>query len=134
MQIYDEENINLDDADDEMSGYTVVEDNSIFNNLILQDEEQTIASPIPENEQTVILSDPDVIRLGDGAPLTLEFTDGDSCSVFSYTKKVGGLKSAYVKKLKTERGGQKASAFFKQTAPPMIRIVFGEGTTIPKAD
>jgi len=51
--------------------------------------------------------------------------------VFFGDKKVGGLRPAYVKKLKAERGGQNARVFYKAAVPPMARIVFGEGAPVP---
>ena len=51
--------------------------------------------------------------------------------MYAGNKKAGYLKAAYVKKLKAERGGQNALAYFKLTVPPMARIVFGEGEPIP---
>lgn len=130
MKIYDEENLPFDDGDEDMSGYTVVDDNSIFKLFVPEPEEETIASPIPQNEQTVILSDPSVAKLHDGDELTLRFC-GEDCGVFFGDKKVGGLRPAYVKKLKAERGGQNARVFYKAAVPPMARIVFGEGAPVP---
>lgn len=134
MHIYDEENINFDEADDEMSGYTVIEENSIFQEMFPEKDPETIATPIPENEQTVILCEPDVARLKDGDVLSLDFGADNSCNVLCGDKKIGYLKSAYVRKLKADRGEQLASVFFKLAVPPMIRIKFGEGAPIPAAD
>ncbi len=132
MRIYDEENLVNDEDEDEMAGYTVEDANSVFNIAVSDsEEEETIATPIPQNEQTVILSEPSVGTLRDGAPLKLKF-DGEACDVYSGSKKAGSLKPAYVKKLKSERGGQKAEVFYKKDIPPMIRIVFGNGEEIPK--
>lgn len=131
MRIYDEENMSLDDDVDEMAGYTVLEGHSIFRLKTPQPEPETVASPIPQNEQTVILDRPDVARLKDGQELTLAF--GQTCAVLYNGKTVGGLKDAYVKKLCAERGGQCAKVYYKHTVPPMVRIVFGAGQTIPPA-
>ena len=131
-RIYDEENAQ-DEMDDDMAGYDVVEDNSIFKTFIPEAEPETIATPIPENEQTVILADPKTARLHDGDELTLLFV-GDDCTVQSAGKSVGTLKQAYVKKLKAERGGQSARVYYKLTTPPMVRIVFGDGAPIPKVE
>ena len=129
MKIYDEENMTYDDEVDEMAGYTMVEDHSIFRIKVTEPEPETIASPIPQNEQTVILAEPNVATLKDGQELTLTFAD--ACTVLHGKKKVGSLKDAYVQKLRAERGGQKAKVYYKQTVPPMVRIVFGEGASIP---
>ena len=131
MRIYDEENLYDDILDDDMSGYTVVDDNSIFKLLAPEPDPETIASPIPENEQTVILCEPSVSRGADGQELELRFSDSDGCDVFASGKRIGCFKSAYVKKLKNERGGQLASAFYKNSVPPMIKLVFGSGASVP---
>ena len=78
-----------------------------------------------------MLCEPKVEGLKDGSPLNLRFTRNDGCEVYAGNKKAGYLKAAYVKKLKAERGGQNALAYFKLTVPPMARIVFGEGEPIP---
>ena len=134
MKIYDEENLPYDGDEEEFDGYTLVEDHSIFNLTAAAHEENTEswATPIPENEQTVLLFEPSVAGVKDGAALTLNFC-GDTCTV-SAKKKIGILKEAFVKKLKAERGGQNARAFYKAATPPMVRLVFGEGDPIPKAD
>lgn len=132
-RIYDEENMSQDEMEDDMAGYAVVDDNSIFKMFIPEAEPETIATPIPENEQTVILADAQTARLHDGDELTLLFVD-DDCTVQAAGKKVGSLKQAYVKKLKAERGGQSARVYYKQTTPPMVRIVFGDGAPIPKTE
>lgn len=130
MRIYDEENLQFDDGDDDFAGYTLVDENSIFKMYSPEKDEETIASPIPENEQTVILAEAQTASLKDGALLTLQF-DGESCDVFWEKKKVGSLKPAYIKKLKVERGGQCARVTFKKDVPPMVRLTFGEGALIP---
>ena len=132
MQIYDEENIMFDEEDDDMAGYTLEDTHSIFTKIVAPEEEETVASPIPQNEQTVILCDPSVARLHEGDVLSLLFKDEDGCDVMYKEKKIGGLKPAYVVKLKAEHGGDKATVYFKLPTPPMIRIVFGEGEEIAK--
>ena len=132
MRIYDEENVAYDDSDDEMQGFEMIDSHSIFAGVAREKEElETIASPIPQNEQTVILAEPNVARLKDGDELTLEFSGEDCCDVKNGAKKVGSLKPAYVHKLKTERGSQLAKVYYKAAVPAMIRIVFGEGNEIP---
>ena len=132
MKIYDEENMPYDDGDDDMAGYTFVEDNSIFKLITPEVEPETIASPIPENESTVILDSPSVAGIADGAQLSLEFSE-NGCTVKSGARKIGALKPAYLAKLKQERAGQKATVFYKKTTPPMVRLVFGDkGTVIPE--
>lgn len=133
MRIYDEENLDFDDDefDGEMAGYSLDEENSIFGQLAPEKDGETLATPIPQNEQTVLLCEPKVAGLKDGSPLNLRFTRNDGCEVYAGNKKAGELKAAYVKKLKAERGGQNALAYFKLTVPPMARIVFGEGDPIP---
>ena len=133
MKIYDEENV-YDGEEEEFDGYTLVEDHSIFNVAAAAREENTDgwASPIPENEQTVLLFEPSVAGVKDGTPLTLTFS-GNACTV-SAKKKIGVLKEAFVKKLKAERGGMGVRAYYKAATPPMVRLVFGEGDSIPQAD
>ena len=133
MRIYDEENPLTDGDDDEMSGYTVIEENSIYKLFRTEEPGETVATPIPDNEQTVIICEPSVSRISDGDELSLVF-DGDNCAIKNGAKKVGSLKPAYVKKLKTERGGALFRVFYKLTTPPMVRIVFGEGAQVPIAD
>lgn len=131
MRIYDEENTAFDDDLDDMAGYTVNDEHSIFRKFVPEPEPETVATPIPQNEQTVILAEPNVSRLRDGQELALAFTEA-GCNVLNADKKVGALKAAYVAKLRAERGGQCARVYYKQTAPPMVRIVFGEGEKIPQ--
>lgn len=134
MKIYDEENFPYDDAEDDMSGYTVIDDHSIYKLLVSEDEPETIATPIPENEQTVILSEPSTARLHDGDELELQFAAENGCNVCLHGKKVGSLKPAYIKKLKTERGGQNVRVYYKSDVPPMIKLVFGAGAPVPVPD
>ncbi|MDE6397920.1 MAG: hypothetical protein K2L51_01215 [Clostridiales bacterium] len=131
MKIYDEENTAFDDDLDEMAGYTVNDEHSIFKKFAPEPETQTVATPLPQNEQTVIMVEPNVARLRDGQELALAFTE-EGCNVLCADKKVGGLKAAYASKLRAERGGQCARVYYKQTVPPMVRIVFGEGEKIPQ--
>ena len=55
MRIYDEENLDFDDDefDGEMAGYSLDEENSIFGQLAPEKDGETLATPIPQNEQTV---------------------------------------------------------------------------------
>lgn len=134
MKIYDEENLSYDgDEEEEFNGFTLNEEHSIFNVAKAAREENTPvwASPIPENEQTVILFEPSVAGIKDGAEVTLAFS-GDACAVMA-KKKIGILKEAFVKKLKAERGGTGVRAYYKAATPPMVRLVFGEGEPVPKA-
>lgn len=133
MKIYDEENMPFDDENDDMSGFSVNEDNSIFRRFIPEPEPETIATPIPENELTVILSEANTALLRDGEELTLVFAAG-GCDVCRGTKKVGSLKAAFVEKLRAARGGQLAQAFYKKDVPPMVRIVFGSGAPVPASE
>ena len=131
MRMYDE-NYSLDDGDDEFAGYTVVDENSIYKKFAAEEEEQeTIATPIPQNEQTVLLNEPHTGGLKDGVPLEMKFTE-DNCILSFNGKQIGVFRPAYIKKLKIEREGQKISAFYKAVEPPMVLIVFGEGTVIPE--
>lgn len=120
----------LDEDDgDEFAGYSVEEGHSIFYSHVAAEEEETIATPIPQNEQTVILCDPKVAGVKDGDELNLKF-DGDNCTVYFGARAVGTLKPAYIRKLKAERGGQKANVYFKKTTPPMVRLTFGDDGAI----
>ena len=76
MRIYDEENLDFDDDefDGEMAGYSLDEENSIFGQLAPEKDGETLATPIPQNEQTVLLCEPKVEGLKDGSPLNLRFT------------------------------------------------------------
>lgn len=134
MKIYDEENLPYDTEEEEFDGYTLVEDHSIFNvhEAAREVSDESYATPLPENEQTVILFEPSVAGIKDGASLSLTFS-GDTC-VVTAKKKIGILKEAFVKKLKAERGGQGVRAFYKAATPPMVRLVFGEGAPVPKAE
>ena len=135
MKIYDEENPNLDgEEEEEFSGYTMIEEHSIFNvaKAAREENEPGWASPIPQNEQTVILFEASVAGVKDGAPVTLSFC-GNACTVTA-KKKIGVFKEAFVKKLRTERGGTGVRAYFKADTPPMVRLVFGEGEVIPPAE
>ena len=128
-RIYDEENDMLDDDEDDFgrAGYDIDEQESVYNIIskAIANEEMPEATPIPENEQTVILFEAQTAGLIDGKELTLEF-DGNNCTVKCGNRSVGVFKSAYVIKLKAERSGQKVKAYFKADTPPMVRLIFGE--------
>ena len=128
-RIYDEENDEFDDEEDDFgrAGYDIDEQESVFRIIsnAIANEQMPEATPIPQNEQTVILFEAQTAGVTDGKEVTLEFS-GDNCSVKCGNRKIGVLKSAYVVKLKAERGGQKVKAYFKQDTPPMVRLVFGE--------
>ncbi len=131
MRIYDEENPYDDVIDDDMSGYTVVDDNSIYKLLTSEPDPETIATPIPENEQTVILCEPSVAKVSDGQELELRFSENDGCDVFASGKRIGCFKAAYVRKLKNERCEQLVKAYYKSDVPPMIKLIFGSGVPVP---
>lgn len=118
-----------EDDGDEFAGFTVDEGRSIFYSRVAPEDEETIATPIPQNEQTVILCDPKVAGVKDGDELDLKF-DGDNCTVYFNSRAIGTLKPAYIRKLRAERGGQKARVYFKKTTPPMVRITFGDDGAI----
>lgn len=125
-RLYDEENYTMDEDDDEFSGYSIDDEVSIYKTIAAatEPEQETEATPIPQNEQTVILFEAQTAGLSDGKELKLHFS-GNECTVYFGSKKVGILKSAYVIKLKAERGGQKVKAYYKADVPPMVRLVFG---------
>ena len=128
-RIYDEENDEFDEEDDDFgrAGYDIDEQESVFKILsdAIANEQMPEATPIPENEQTVILFEAQTAGLADGKEVSLKF-DGDNCAVTCGNRKIGVFKSAYVVKLKAERSGQKVKAYFKQDTPPMVRLVFGD--------
>lgn len=134
MKIYDEENMPYDGEEEEFDGYTLIDDHSIFNvqevvqEAVREEVPEEWMTPLPENEQTVLLCAPSVAGVKDGAALTLAFK-GDGC-VVSAKKKIGTFKEAFVKKLKAERGGQSVRAFYKAATPPMVRLMFGEGDCV----
>ncbi len=131
MKIYDEENQNpYEDDDEDYEGYSIDEKYAVFDDPLPEPDPETVATPIPENEQTVILFAPQVAGLADGKELALHFADGE-CELRNGAKRVGCFKAAYVKKLCVERGGQCARAYYKADIPPMVRIVFGDGAPIP---
>lgn len=132
---YEDDNDLPEDEDGEnLAGYTVIDDHSIFGKYVSEKEEdeETIATPIPVNESTVILSEPQVAGLTDGKELKLKF-EFEYCYVMSGNKKVGSLKPAFVAKLRNERGRQLVRAYYKADVPPMVRLVFGDGAEIPPA-
>ena len=126
-RLYDEENDAMDEDDDEFAGYDIDDQVSIFKTIsqAAEPEQETEATPIPENEQTVILFDAQTAGIPDGKEVSLQF-DGDNCSVKCGGRKIGVFKPAYVIKLKAERSGQKVKAYFKQDIPPMVKLIFGE--------
>lgn len=128
--MFDEENRESED-ENEFEGYSFDDEHSVFNVKLAAaaEDDAQYRTPLPENEQTVILFEPNVAGIKDGAEVTLGF-DGNTCTVFA-GKKIGVFKEAFVKKLRTERGGQGCRAFFKADVPPMIRLMFGEGTPLP---
>ena len=128
-RIYDEENDDFDEEDDDFgrAGYDIDEQESVFKiiSAAIEREQMPDATPIPQNEQTVILFEPQTAGVADGKEVSLKF-DGDNCAVMSGNRKIGVFKSAYVTKLKAERSGQKVKAYFKQDVPPMIKLIFGD--------
>ncbi len=133
MKIFDEENRELEE-ENEFDGYSFDDAHSVFNVRLAAtaDEGEEYRTPLPENEQTVILFEPDVAGIKDGQEVTLLF-DGNACTLFA-GKKIGVFKEAFVKKLRLERGGQGCRAFYKADVPPMVRLLFGEGTPVPPSD
>lgn len=131
-RIYDEENQNpYEDDDREFDGFEMDDSVSVFRTYVQQMiEEETEATPIPVNELTVLLAEADAAGVADGKELTLSFV-GEGCDVSAGKRKIGSLKPAFVRKLRTERAGQGAKAYFKRDTPPMVRIVFGEGDPVP---
>lgn len=125
--IYDEENDAMDEEEDEFAGYDIDDRVSIFKTIseVIENEQETEATPLPKNEQTVILFEAQTAGMTDGKEVTLEF-DGDDCAVKCGGKKIGVFKSAFVVKLKAERSGQKVKAYYKAEVPPMVRLVFGD--------
>ena len=128
-RIYDEENDAPYEEDDDfgLAGYDIDDQVSIFKTIsdAIEREQMPEATPIPENEQTVILFEAQTAGLADGKEVSLKF-DGDNCAVTCGNRKIGVFKPAYVVKLKAERGGQKVKAYFKADTPPMVRLVFGD--------
>lgn len=144
MAIFDEEET-FDEDGDEFAGYTVIDENEEYRRKIAsrfqaEPEIETIATPIPQNEQTVLVDNAHFFALNLGAPLKLTVNENNaeySAAVFANSEKVADLKPAYVKKLLAERGGTFASAFVHDKTPAMIKLVFAASasdtaTLLPK--
>jgi hypothetical protein len=142
--IFDDEN-ERDDGDDgdEYEGFAVTDDTGAEMDVerkktkrekaaVWDDGETVEASPIPKNEQTVLLDKPSVADLADGTALTL-CIDGETAAVYFKKEKAGELKPAFVKKLLEERAGFFARCVLvSASAPVMVKLFFstepGEGT------
>ncbi len=135
--IYDDENDLYNDGDDgdEYEGFSVTDATGAEMDVSRpekkkrkkeswDDGETVEASPIPENEQTVMIDEPNVAELSPGAPLTL-VVSGETVSVFSGETKAGSLKPAFVKKLSETRKGLHAECtLFSVSAPVMVKLKF----------
>lgn len=121
MAVFDEEPDEMED--DELSGFQVVDREKLFAAVIIDKEEETIASPIPENEQKALVFDADFDALKEDMPLALG-CDGDGAYLTHDNKKVCALKAAFAAKLKETRGGQYARITVCSLEPPMIRLQY----------
>ena len=134
---YDENNRPDDDDsdEDEFAGYSITDDEGQEveregkkKKKISYDDasdEPVEASPIPENEQTVLIDNAHIFGLSEGDMLSLHITGEESASVFLGAEKVGDLKSAFVKKLLVDRRGWHVRCFFHSAAVPvMVRLVY----------
>ncbi len=120
-----------DEDEDEFGGYSIVdasgadisEIKKIYKKAVEEDE-PTIATPIPENEQTVIIENVSFILPKTGRQLSLKLSAAQG-EVWDKKIKVGELKAAFVKKLYETRAGQFARVFMhSDVAPVMVRLVF----------
>lgn len=125
------ENIMVDDSDDdEFEGFTIIDENEAYRRKLMaaaaeEAEPETIATPVPENEQTVLVDNAKFALLQKGQPLSLVLS-GDSGSVYNGETKAADLKPAYVKKLTAERGGQYVYVTLHEKNPPMVRLQFSQ--------
>ena len=144
MRNHYNENNPVEDADeeedeDEFSGYAITDDSGrevergkkkkkkSYDDQDDSKDEPVEASPIPENEQTVMIDNARVSRLNEGDALTLKITGEQSGEVHGESGKVGDLKPAYVRKLSENRKGWYAQCFlYSASAPAMVKIKFSE--------
>ena len=93
-------------------------------------DEPVEASPIPKDEQTVMIDNASVAGLSEGDALALKITGGESASVYAGKEKAGDLKPAFVKKLLESRKEWYAQCFlFSASAPVMVKIKFFQSPT-----
>ncbi|MCL2798086.1 MAG: hypothetical protein FWD58_08560 [Firmicutes bacterium] len=137
---YNDENNPYNDADeddeDEFAGYAITdedgreverEDKKKKKSYDDTPEEPVEASPIPKDEQTVMIDNARVASLGKGDALTLKITGAESAEVHGGSEKAGDLKPAYVKKLLETREGWYARCFLHSASfPVMVKIKFFE--------
>jgi len=136
---YDENNsFEADDEadDDEFAGFAITddtgkeflrEDGKKKKSYDDGDDEPVEASPIPENEQTVLIDNAKVSELAEGGALTLVIGGEESAALYAGDEKAGDLKPAFVKKLLENRKGWYARCFlFSVSAPVMVKIKFFE--------
>ena len=125
-----------EDDGDEFAGYAITDDTG--REVEREDkrkkrsydepaDEPVEASPIPKDEQTVMVDNARVSGMGEGDALTLIITGEESAELHAESEKVGSLKPAYVKKLLETRSGWYAQCFiFSASAPVMVKIKFFE--------
>ena len=138
---YDENNPNEEagevDDEDEFAGYAITDDAG--REVEREDkkkkkityaekyDEPVEASPIPKDEQTVMIDNARLAGLSEGDALSLHITGCESAEVLGAGGKAGDLKPAYVKKLLESRGGWYAQCFLHSaSAPVMVKIKFFE--------
>lgn len=131
MAAFDEEYENAYDGADEsggeLSGYTVFDENEEYLKKVLKEteaEEETIASPIPENEQKVIVDDAFFFGVQLNDMLTPDFNEGVIYKFCEKSERLAKFKPAFLAKLKTERAGQWVKVTYYCESPSMVKLEF----------
>lgn len=127
MSVFDEESVVMDNEEDEYNGFEIYDANDVYRRKIMLEalraaDEETIASPIPENEQKVIVDNAHFFGLSEGARLKIVLSGGGI--VEHNGKKIADLKPAFVARLIEKRGGSFARVTLYSFDPPMIKMEF----------
>ncbi len=122
MKIYDEENPDLyvDTDEDELYGFKTVDRNAI---KPVEEEEKTIASTIPTNEQKALVFDVNKAFFKLNDELQFNFLEDDNFLYFA-GERACSLKPAFIEKIKTERKGLYAKITVFSLMPEMVKIEY----------
>jgi hypothetical protein len=139
-----DDDLETEEDADEYEGYSLVDENGDEINgrkskkkkkESYDDGETVEASPIPLNEQLVIVDNPNISGLDTGARLTLRITDDKTGGVYHGEIKAGDFKSAFIDRLLWNREGSYCECILHSAAAPvMVKLIFyeefKEGTTL----
>lgn len=118
------------EEENEFSGFSIVDESGLDINEIkkivkdAEEDEPAIATPIPENEQIVIVDNAGLLIPDAGEKLDIKISKVAG-SVFYKKMKVGDFKPAFLARLYETREGSFVKAFLHSNeAPVMVKLIF----------